>query len=175
MLEIINYNSIIVFGNPRFFWDMIEADLYRSKDFDGVKKAGRTFQWGQKNPDIMGQIKATDMTPKILTPQDQLGRIDELMVQYTHQMKYKAYVYSFLMSASEQLAAKGQVKAALANFSQAVTKLPNVPDAYQKRARLYYQTGQYGKSFQDLKKAQSLGAQIDKKFEERVRLALAQS
>ena len=158
----------------KFFWNMIEADLYRSADFKAARAAGRTLKWGKNNNQIMAAIRATDQTPQLLTPQDKTGKLDELIVTYTRQLKYKAYVYNYLLAVSAQLAARDNPNAALANYGKAITVLPDVPDAYQKRARLYYRMQAYAKGMADVRTARRLGAKIDPVFEQRLRLTAEQ-
>lgn len=59
---------------------------------------------------------------------------------------------------------KGQYHEAVADLSKAIQQIPNDSSAYTQRAYTYYELKEYGKAWEDVRKAESLGKKIDPRF-----------
>jgi len=157
-----------------FFWNMVDRGLYHSEDFKEVREVGRNFSWGHENQQIIRMIKERDQTHQLLTQEDKIGKIDELILKYTYNLKYRIYMYNYLMETADQLQKKSQVNLALMNYTNATKVLPHLAEAYQKRGVLYARMQQYGKGLSDIEKAKGLGAEVDPAFLEKLQEASRQ-
>ena len=68
---------------------------------------------------------------------------------------------------------QGDIEQAIVDFTKAIEIDPQIASAYQYRAIAYYGLGRFGQAWADVRKAKSLGAQLDPDFVEKLRQATA--
>lgn len=153
----------------KFFWDMIDRILYDSEDFKSAREAGGDLRWGNTDQQAMATISKIDQTPQLLTSDDKIGNVDELIVKYTRHLKFKTYLYHYFLQAAMQATAQGQVTQALNYLSKAIKMLPDVPVGHQQRGVLNYQLGHYEQSLIDLGQAQRLGGLVEEGLIKRIK------
>jgi tetratricopeptide (TPR) repeat protein len=98
------------------------------------------------------------------------GHLDQAIADFTKALELnpraecaynRGYAYSL----------KGQWDQAIADYTKALELNPRAAAAYRNRAKSFYYKKEYGRAWEDVQKAQSLGIKIDPKFLENLRRA----
>jgi tetratricopeptide (TPR) repeat protein len=81
--------------------------------------------------------------------------------------------YEVLFARGACLAEKKEFDAAIADFTQAIQENPNYGEAYLNRAKIFYENGEYDRSWNDLCQANKLGVHADEEFEKDLKSKMA--
>jgi hypothetical protein len=100
------------------------------------------------------------------------GQFDQAIADYSKALEIEPRgVWAYAGRGSVYMKGKGQYDQAISDFNKCIEIDPKFADAYYFRGIAYYFKREYAKSWEDINKAQSLGAEISQGFLEDLRKA----